>query len=109
MTSGTPRPLTKNYTEENMAVCPRCWDNLVDTKNKLEQRCVNEYGKIPKEEYMALVEESRIAIEGEHSLQERYEIGLEKNGKFAIGYKCTCLSCGYFYNFEHTEQAIGLA
>ncbi len=105
MESGTSKTLTKDYTEENMAVCPKCWDDLVDRKNKLEQRCVNEYGKIPKEEYMALVEEARIAIEGQHSLQERYEIGLEQNGKFEIGYKCECLSCGFFYHFEHAEQA----
>lgn len=105
MENGTSRPMTKDYTGENLAVCPRCWDDLVNRKNKLEQRCVNEYGKIPKEEYIALVEESRIAVEGQHSLHEKYEIGLAQNGKFEIGYKCTCVSCGYFFNFEHTVQA----
>lgn len=105
MKSETARPMTKDYTRENLAVCPACWDKLVDRKNKLEQRCVNEYGKIPKEEYMALVEESRIAIEGQHSLKESYETGLAQNGKFEIGYKCECLFYGFFYHFEHTEQA----
>lgn len=97
--------LGKDLSNKQMGVCPKCCDDLVDRKNKLEQRCVNEYGMIPKEEYMELVEQSRIAIEGQHSLLENYEIGTEQNGKFNIRYKCTCLSCGYFFTFEHTEQA----
>ncbi len=94
----------KELSNKQMSVCPKCWDDLVDRKNKLEQRCVNEYGKIPKEEFMELVEQSRVAIEGQHSLLENYEIGMEQSGKFTVGYKCTCLSCGFFFTFEHAEQ-----
>ncbi len=99
-----PRELTKDYCNENMAECPQCWDTLVDRRNKLEQRIVNEYGKIPKEEFMALVEESREAIETSHSLREKYEITTEKNGKFSIGYKCDCLSCGWYFEFNDSKQ-----
>lgn len=95
----------KELSTENHTQCPKCWDKLVDKKNKLKQRIVNEYGKTPKEEFMELVEESRLAIDATNSLMENYEIGMERNGKFSIGYKCTCVSCGFFFTFEHVEQA----
>ncbi len=90
---------------EAMGECPRGWDDLVDRRNKLEQRIINEYGKIPKADFMALVEESREAIIAAASLQENFEIKTEKNGSFFVGYKCKCISCGWFFNFEHTQQA----
>lgn len=94
----------KDLPMQAMRECPRCWDDLVDKKNKLEQKVVNLYGKIPKDEYLELVEESRKAITASHSLKENYEIKTEKNGKFSIGYKCQCLSCGWFFDFNHEEQ-----
>lgn len=90
---------------ESWTQCPRCWAELADKCIKLKQKVENEYGKISKEEYMELVEESRTAIRATHSLEENYEIGMEKDGEFSIGYKCTCVSCGFLFTFEHTVQA----
>jgi len=91
---------------DNWGVCPRCEKNHQKEIEKRNKALAAAYGKLPVDEFLALKKDTEDFTnkEPEQTLREDYGIGTEADGKFSVGYRCSCKTCGFTFNFEHTEQ-----
>lgn len=86
---------------DNWAICPKCQRLADDNKEKLENKLERSYGKIPAEEYLNLLEESRQPVKLDFTLREDYEIGIQNN-EFYVRYKGNC-KCGFNYEYKYDK------
>ena len=84
---------------DNWGICPQCVKNFKKSKPK--------YGEVSEAEYLNFVNREEVQ-EGypEETLREDFSIGTDKQGEFAIYYKCHCDRCGFKFKFNHKEQLI---
>lgn len=72
----------------------------------LEERLDADYGKVPKEEYQAIVDELKKPKEKlQTTLREDYEVGIYQ-GEFFVDYSGRCDVCGFEYQYEFKDTNI---
>ena len=86
----------------NWAICPKCEEIAREVRNAAIQRVVDDYGKIPRDEYTEVVRDSEREYRPRSTLREDYEIGI-RNGVFEVGYRAECEVCGLSHEFHHKE------
>lgn len=95
---------------DNWGKCPKCLKKLEKEKERLKLEADDKYGKISKDEYLALLKGIESSIPDglkEYTLREDYEIGTDEHGWFEISYGCCCDRCGFKHKFKHEEQLTG--
>jgi len=88
---------------DSWAICPKCKEKAKQVQADLLSRVETDYGKVPADEYLELVEQSKQPLELEHTLAEYWELGIWK-GKFEVSYRASCGTCGFSHKFEHNEK-----
>lgn len=89
---------------DNWAVCPKCRKRLEDERDAAKEEARAAYGKVPAEEWRALVAKAEEKVEFEEHLREDFGIGTTEAGVFYIVYRCICNTCGFTHTFKHEEQ-----
>jgi len=79
---------------DNWAICPVCKKRNDVAYKKQTLDVANQYGKIPDDEYIVLVKETKPIVLKE-SLREDYQIGVDEEGVFSFVYSCNCSECGF--------------
>lgn len=91
---------------DNWGTCPKC--KVKNDKANAERisEAEGKYGKIPSDEYRALIKEAEKPIEFEETLREDYEMHTDNAGLFYVSYSCRCDECGFQHKFHHDEQLV---
>lgn len=91
---------------DNWMHCPRCEQAHVENRQKEIQKAKNLYGVIGPDEYNAAMQIAEAIPESpeDETFRENYEIGMESEGTFTIGYSGHCTECDYSHDFDHTEE-----
>ena len=89
---------------DNWAFCPRCLSIDVEKQNELQEAARNAYGKVSAEEYLSMLEASKMEPSKEPTLREDYEIETDELGEFHVNYGCSCDRCGFHFEFKYEEQ-----
>jgi len=83
---------------DNWSVCPKC--NKENVK-----KIQDSYGKIPPEEYLKLINETKGPYE-KFTLREDYSIHTREDGTFRIVYDCHCKKCGWGFEFNLEQDRL---
>lgn len=83
-----------NYTK-----CPQCARQSTEKAEEVKAILTAAYGKVPPDEYLALVKENSKPAPLKESLREDWEIGIYK-GEFFVSYRASCDVCGFTYEYE---------
>ena len=94
---------------DNWAICPRCLARTKMERMKRKQDLVDDYGKVPEEEYVVrrlaeVTADSRCTDSPRCTLREDYSIDIDSKGKFTISYSCACSACQFSHRFQHSQQ-----
>lgn len=86
--------------------CPTCIKGHHEVVAEKLAATRDSYGKIGAADYEALVKEHEAAARKTlpESLREDWELGVEEDGRFYIGYTASCQDCGYRFNFQHEQN-----
>jgi len=85
--------------------CPKCVQEHTEHRDREIRIAKNLYGVIPVAEYTAAMEKAEAIPERkEPTFRETFDIGMEEDGSFSVGYSGDCTVCGYSHRFEHTEE-----
>jgi hypothetical protein len=91
---------------DNWARCPKCQDKH-DKEWALKVKKVESlYGKVSAEEFIKARETIREKPKLEETFREDYEIGLDKDGTFSVGYVggCTYKGCGFKVSYSYKKE-----
>lgn len=94
----------------NWRTCPACRRECISKRRAEIAKVEAGYGKVSVESYSAqlrLAESMPTCPTSEH-FAERYELGIEEDGRFSISYSGKCLACGAAFTFKHetTEPVV---
>ena len=89
---------------DNWAICPQCKASKLAVRDENKRKAEESYGKVDAAEYLRLLQVSSIAVKVEETMREDYEIGVDDEGVFHIGYYASC-NCGFKFEYKHTEVA----
>jgi hypothetical protein len=87
---------------DNWDICPRCREYAAMEYKEKQRKVDEEYGKIPKEEYLDLIYELEHPQKLEYTLREGYEIGFS-GFQFYVRYEATCRVCGFSHTHKYEE------
>lgn len=90
----------------NWEHCPRCLKKHQEFRDGEIRIAKALYGVIDADEYAAAMQSAEAIPERpeEETFRENYEIGIERDGTFAVSYGGHCTKCDYSHEFEHTED-----
>jgi hypothetical protein len=91
---------------DNWATCPKCKRAAITEKERLLEEAAKAYGKVPPAEWKTLTENASKLETGNETLREDYELGVDSDGNFSVGYSCRCSECTFQFSFQKTEQAM---
>ena len=80
---------------DNWTTCPVCLKNAIFEHEKLQEQVQTGYGKIPRADYLALVEKADQEPQVETTLREDYELETIPEGDFELNYRCSCTKCRF--------------
>lgn len=89
---------------DNWAVCPKCLKRAEAEKEKRHAKAAKAYGKVPADEWRALVAEAEKPVDVPETLREDYQLGVTDGGEFYVIYRCSCQHCGFAHEFKHEQQ-----
>ena len=84
----------------NWRVCPKCKRNAEILAEKKTAKAQEKYGKVPQEEFLALISDANKTPELDQTLRENYELGTDPDGLFGVAYSCSCSICKFSFNFK---------
>lgn len=91
---------------DNWMECPKCKAEAASERLKNIEFLKQQYGKIPADVYMARMKEAEKMPLIDEEMREDWEIGMDDDGEFSVGYSASCQSCGFTFCFEHSENAL---
>jgi len=91
---------------DNWRACPNCLAKEQSKLDKIKARVSADYGKIPADEYLQLVAESKKELKLPDTLREDYEIGMYDEFDFYVSYSCSCSKCNYSFDYKHEENVM---
>ncbi len=91
---------------DNWRVCPACKRKHEAKHETLKLEAGAAYGKVPREEYLAMLEKSIEPLNLEETLREDYEIGVDSKGEFFVSYGASCQTCDFTFAFNHKEPLL---
>ena len=83
--------------------CPKCNFKYLKELARLENRIVEDYGKIDPVEYLQIIETRNSFKEPDFSLSEDYEMWIDKDG-FHCYYGARCNICGFEFSFNDRKR-----
>lgn len=89
---------------DNWGTCPQCKVNADKASGVAVREAAAAYGKVPPEEYAAMVEAIKHPKPIGETLSEYYEIHTKATGEFYIDYGCGCDVCGFRHTYNFKEQ-----
>lgn len=90
---------------DNWAKCPQCKRDHEAAEASHAKALLEAYGKVSRDEYIRLLEQSKAPVKLEPTLREDYEIGIYRDELF-IDYTGQCKVCGFQLHFKHTQPAL---
>lgn len=84
---------------DNWTHCPKCIENFLVEKSKLEQLINTQYGRISNKEFLDAFTSLKQLEDPKYTLREDYEIYMEDNYHLEISYTCLCTKCGYEFKY----------
>lgn len=91
----------------NWGICPRCKVTIELAHAELVTKAKASYGKVPPEEYSALVEMAGKPLDFPETFREDYSVGAYRDGFFRVYYGGACETCGLSFEFKHEVQIPG--
>lgn len=91
---------------DNWGICPKCKERADIKQERLEQRLISGYGKLPEAEYLELREKVSSPPQLEPTMREDYELGTDSTGAFYVRYRASCNVCGFSYKFQTDENVL---
>lgn len=88
----------------NWDICPRCKQRAEAKHAKAKKDIQKSYGKVTPEEYQRRLDAVREPPELEETLREDWELGMEDDGRFHVGYFASCQDCGLEFQYKHEEK-----
>lgn len=93
----------------NWRQCPKCLKKKADAAAARIAKAKELYGKVPQEDYdanMRLAVAEQTTMVEEDSLREDYQVFVDKNGNFGVGYSASCNAegCSFSFRFKHEEK-----
>jgi hypothetical protein len=94
---------------DNWRVCPQCRAKLINDLDKAEQKLKKQYGKIEPDVFILSTQTLQNQREkmdetlGE-TLREDWSIGVDEDGLFVVGYRCSCSNCEFSYEYDFDKQ-----
>jgi len=89
---------------DNWTVCPKCCKQENEEFERLKEEADDCYGKVSKERYLKLVEQTKYSPEPPITLREDWELGISKFGGFVVSYKAHCDRCGLKFKYDYSES-----
>jgi hypothetical protein len=88
---------------DNWAACPRCLTDAETEAAKRVRDVADAYGKVPEDEYMAMLAEvnSASVAQPPEDFREDYEIYGAETGTLTITYGGECQKCFLKLNYKH--------
>ena len=87
----------------NWGYCPKCKKERGECIARLKKKAGEKYGKVTPEKYLELLDKADNQAEIIQTLREDYDIYIDVNGNFYIGYIGRCKACGFKHEFKHEE------
>ena len=87
----------------NWRICPKCEKKEADEFQARRKTAQKAYGEVSQDEYLRLMNESRVFPELEQTLRENWQIGVY-DGTFSVGYSCSCDACGFSWKYKYKED-----
>jgi hypothetical protein len=88
-------------------VCPRCKQKAEAAIEAAEMAAAQSYGEVPANEWKLMVQkvaEMRRGFDSpDETFREDYELGMDPDGEFSVGYHGQCEKCGLKHSFKHSE------
>ena len=91
---------------DNWATCPKCLRTAAAEKEARHRTAAEAYGKVPADEWRALVAEAEAEPELEDTLREDYSVGMTVTGRFYVSYRGRCQRCDFEHRFKAEEQVL---
>ena len=88
---------------DNWAICPRCRMRAQKEQAERERRVKEDYGKIPAQDYLNLVDAANNPPQLKYELREDYEFYIDPDNRFSAKYSAKCRTCGWEHSFDHCE------
>lgn len=89
---------------DNWAICPVCKTKAEEEKEKLTNEIVQGYGQLPPNDYLVLIEKSKLALELKATLREDYELGVDEFGTFEVTFTASCSKCKFSFKYKDIRK-----
>ncbi len=91
---------------DNWMHCPKCLQKHQEDRDREIKAAKAKYGIVDADKYVDAMEKAEAIPEfpEEPTFRENYELGMESDGTFAVGYSGFCTKCAYSHTFDHTED-----
>ena len=90
-----------NWTE-----CPKCKAKAEAERLARIESVKQLYGKISPEEFVSRAAKAEHRELLDDDLREDWEIGMNDDGNFSVGYYASCNCCDFTFKFKHEERAL---
>jgi hypothetical protein len=90
----------------NWSVCPKCKAKAEAEHAALCEEAAAAYGKVPADKYRSMLKAASEKPSLQETMREDYELGVDEDGKFSVGYRALCEECGFEFSYKHTEDAM---
>ncbi len=87
-------------------ICPVCLATSIKEEAEKRHDAEKAYGKVPPAEYADMIADAEKCSKVGEDLFENFEIFMDNSGVLNISYGCRCDKCGFYYGFEHKENAL---
>lgn len=89
---------------DNWTTCPRCRAEAEAEKMRLCQEAIDQYGKLPVEEYLALRDKAMAPLKVEETLREDgTRAYIYSDNTFNLDYRASCKECGFLFTKTISE------
>lgn len=88
---------------DNWTYCPKCQEIARKKTEQLRVRVETDYGKIPPDNYIKLLDQFNNPPKLKQTLREDYEVGIH-DGVFSISYGASCDVCKFKFEYDKTEE-----
>lgn len=85
---------------DNWTICPKCKINNEAVREQERRRIATAYGKVTPEQYKEMCHKYDTQPEQAHTLREDYGQGIDEDGEYSCIYRCSCIVCGFSFNFS---------
>ena len=89
---------------DQWSVCPRCFKKWKEKQDKLLKDLDECYGKVPRNQYLDMIEESKLPFSTKKTFGAYFDVDLWNDGLFEISYEGSCDVCDFTVAFDYNKM-----